>query len=258
MEQNEYLVDGADMTTVADAIREKGGTTEPLSFPDGMASAVRDIPSGGTDLSLGIAGATVGQIAKITEVDETGKPTKWEPVDMAGGESEYELVFSDEIKEDVGSYYRNTDMNGEPFSLTDVIVVIFTKAFAESTNNAGRGISFVESGKWAFNAFNISNSIPNNGSNFGKYDVSRVKLVNGYQTRTIYNVSQNSTNVFGTMQEASGNAPGMKYVQFLSDKEKLFSIANPKGAITCLKIVGYTNPLVSAGSIIKMYKRKGT
>lgn len=214
---------------------------------------------GGTDISLGIAGATVGQIAKITEVDETGKPTKWEPVDMAGwGESEYELVFSDEIKEDVGSYYRNTDMNGEPFSLTDVIVVIFTKAFAESTNNAGRGISFVESGKWAFNAFNISNSIPNNGSNFGKYDVSRVKLVNGYQTRTIYNVSQNSTNVFGTMQEVSGNAPGMKYVQFLSDKEKLFSIANPKGAITCLKIVGYVNPLVSAGSIIKMYKRKGT
>ena len=46
MAQNEYLVDGADMTTVADAIRAKGGTTAPLSFPEGMASAVRDIPSG--------------------------------------------------------------------------------------------------------------------------------------------------------------------------------------------------------------------
>ena len=32
MAQNEYLVDGADMTTVADAIRAKGGTTAPLSF----------------------------------------------------------------------------------------------------------------------------------------------------------------------------------------------------------------------------------
>lgn len=50
MAQNEYLVDGADMTTVADAIREKGGTTAPLSFPDGMAEAVRNIQSGG-DLS---------------------------------------------------------------------------------------------------------------------------------------------------------------------------------------------------------------
>ena len=46
MAQNEYLVDGADMTTVADAIRAKGGTTAPLSFPEGMASAVRDIQSG--------------------------------------------------------------------------------------------------------------------------------------------------------------------------------------------------------------------
>lgn len=40
----------------------------------------------GSDLSLGITGATVGQIAKITAVDTDGKPTKWEPVDMAGGE----------------------------------------------------------------------------------------------------------------------------------------------------------------------------
>lgn len=50
MAQNEYLVDGSDMTTVADAIREKGGTSEPLQFPDGMAAAVRNIKSGSADL----------------------------------------------------------------------------------------------------------------------------------------------------------------------------------------------------------------
>lgn len=47
----EYLVNGTDMTTVADAIREKGRTSEPLSFPEGMAKAVRNIQSGGGDLS---------------------------------------------------------------------------------------------------------------------------------------------------------------------------------------------------------------
>ncbi len=47
----EYLVQGASLTTVADAIREKGGTTAPLSFPEGMAEAVRNIQSGGGDLS---------------------------------------------------------------------------------------------------------------------------------------------------------------------------------------------------------------
>lgn len=46
----EYLVQGESITAVADAIREKSGTTAPLSFPAGMAEAVRNIQSGG-DLS---------------------------------------------------------------------------------------------------------------------------------------------------------------------------------------------------------------
>ena len=47
----DYLVQGASLTAVADAIRERGGTTAPLSFPAGMAEAVRNIQSGGGDLS---------------------------------------------------------------------------------------------------------------------------------------------------------------------------------------------------------------
>ena len=35
--------------------------------------------------TLGITGAAVGQIARITAVDSDGKPTAWEPVDMASG-----------------------------------------------------------------------------------------------------------------------------------------------------------------------------
>lgn len=47
----EYLVQDTSLTAVADAIRERGGTTAPLSFPDGMASAIRGIQNGGGDLS---------------------------------------------------------------------------------------------------------------------------------------------------------------------------------------------------------------
>ena len=36
-----------DLTVVADAIREKGGTSEQLEFPNGMADAVRAIEGGG-------------------------------------------------------------------------------------------------------------------------------------------------------------------------------------------------------------------
>ena len=45
-----------------------------------------DIPSG-TDISLNVTGATVGQTIKVKAVDADGKPTAWEAVDMAAGEA---------------------------------------------------------------------------------------------------------------------------------------------------------------------------
>lgn len=83
----EYLVQDTSLTAIADAIREKGGTTAPLSFPAGMAAAVRGIPSGGTDISLGLTAATVGQTVKVKAVDTDGKPTEWEAVDAVGAET---------------------------------------------------------------------------------------------------------------------------------------------------------------------------
>lgn len=42
----EYLTNDIELTSVADAIREKGGTSDPLTYPDGLASAVRAIQTG--------------------------------------------------------------------------------------------------------------------------------------------------------------------------------------------------------------------
>lgn len=42
---------------------------------------------GGTDISLGVT-ATVGQTIKVKAVDANGKPTAWEAVDMAAGDTE--------------------------------------------------------------------------------------------------------------------------------------------------------------------------
>ena len=46
-------------------------------------TGVKAVASGGsgTDIALGITGAAVGQIARITAVDDTGIPTAWEAVD---------------------------------------------------------------------------------------------------------------------------------------------------------------------------------
>lgn len=43
---------------------------------------------GGTDISLGVTGATVGQTIKVKAVDADGKPTAWEAVDMATSDAE--------------------------------------------------------------------------------------------------------------------------------------------------------------------------
>lgn len=63
-----------------------------------------------TDLSLGVTGATVGQIAKITAVDASGKPTAWAPVDLpSGGGNNWVKVYdgSSTIAEEVSSFEVN-------------------------------------------------------------------------------------------------------------------------------------------------------
>lgn len=49
---NEYSVNQSDLVSVADAIREKGGTSETLVFPDGFVGAVQAIQAGGGDFDF--------------------------------------------------------------------------------------------------------------------------------------------------------------------------------------------------------------
>ena len=60
----------ADMTTVADAIRSKGGTSEALAFPAGFVSAIEAIEAGG-----GGDGVIVEQATPTIKVDYNGKIT---------------------------------------------------------------------------------------------------------------------------------------------------------------------------------------
>lgn len=45
-----YKVSGTELTSIADAIREKGSTSAPLSFPDDFVSAIHDLPTSGAIL----------------------------------------------------------------------------------------------------------------------------------------------------------------------------------------------------------------
>lgn len=43
----EYLTNTTDLTKVASAIREKGGTSDPLVYPEGFVTAIGNIQTGG-------------------------------------------------------------------------------------------------------------------------------------------------------------------------------------------------------------------
>ena len=67
-------------------------TNESIPTAKAVYDALQDIdiPSC-TDISLNVTGATVGQTIKVKAVDADGKPTAWEAVDMAAGDT-WELL----------------------------------------------------------------------------------------------------------------------------------------------------------------------
>ncbi len=64
----------ADMTSVADAIRAKGGATEKMAWPAGFVSAVEGLQAGGADVS-GVTATEADVLAGKKFVDSGGTLT---------------------------------------------------------------------------------------------------------------------------------------------------------------------------------------
>lgn len=201
------------------------------------------------------SGASVGQIAKITAVDSSGKPTAWEAVDMPSGggtAEEYELIFTDTVTEDTAGYFRDTDANGNTFALKKVILIVFTPPYEESDTNYGRGVGFLPTTRWGHDCIgNLRNPIKSSAGGIGQYEVIFAEIIMGYQMCTARFESQNTTNVFSVMQPVTG--AGATGLQFVADATKLMQFSSPAGNMTCVKIVGYSQPIVAKNTQIKLY-----
>ena len=201
------------------------------------------------------SGASVGQIAKITAVDSSGKPTAWQAVDMPSGggtAEEYELIFTDTITEDTAGYFRDTDANGNTFALKKAILIVFTPPYEESDTSYGRGVGFLPTTKWGHDCIsNLRDSIKSSNGGTGNYDVIFAEIIMGYQMCTARFESQNMTNVFSVMQPVT--RAGATGLQFVGDATKLMQFSNPTGNMTCVKIVGYASPIIAKNTQIKLY-----
>lgn len=82
----EYLTNTTDLTKVASAIREKGGTSDPLVYPDGFVTAIQAIQTGtkpeqtksvtitsnGTTTVIPDEGKTLSSVSITTNVPTSG------------------------------------------------------------------------------------------------------------------------------------------------------------------------------------------
>ena len=92
------------VTTAVNAESTNGNVPTAKAVYDALQDI--GIPSG-TDISLNVTGATVGQTIKVKAVDADGKPTAWEAVDMAAGDTEvWEKVCQVTTTENVSFIYQ--------------------------------------------------------------------------------------------------------------------------------------------------------
>lgn len=67
----------SDLTSVANAIRTKGGTSAQLAFPAGFVSAIGDIPTGGGDPDENLLKNCAGEITDL-DLDCKGKSFRYD------------------------------------------------------------------------------------------------------------------------------------------------------------------------------------
>lgn len=98
------------------------------SAKDNLVAAINEAykSGGGVDTSLGIATAKVGQTIKVKSVDDSGKPTAWEAVDMASGGSgeTWELINTSVVPAETTKLTITQDLAGKPFAYYELKYVI--------------------------------------------------------------------------------------------------------------------------------------
>ena len=154
----EYSGDGVNwkqLIAVAELKGDKGdpgsGTTVDIVTPTAestdtqaaSAKAVWDMLGGGggtgTDISLGVTGASVGEIIKVKAVDDSGKPTAWEAAELG-----MRLIRAITLAEQTDRVDITTDENGNTFSLNEV----YCSVNAQSYTDTNERYYFLPNGRW--------------------------------------------------------------------------------------------------------------
>lgn len=250
-----------DLTSVANAIRTKGGTSASLAFPAGFVSAVQNIPTGTTptgtkQISITENGTTTEDVAAYANAEIT--------VDVQGGgaptDNEYAtgVVPSGSLNISTGIsvqvFYRRNNIT----KVTQTAGGVQARAFQEATGLQffiGTGTTYFYAqafkGCSGLEAVDIGNSYTHRFEveNFGQCSSLTVLVIRKNSVVAL----QGGINVFISTPFASDGTGGTLYVpQAL--------IASYQAATNWSTILGYANNSIHAieGSIYETQYADGT
>ena len=227
----------ADAKAVGDALAEKQPKGDYLTqneLPDMTAyrtAEAQDVIDAGKQDTLIQSGAAVGQIAKITAVDDTGKPTAWQAVDMPSGKQR--RIAEITVAEPVKKITVNKDINGNSFSLSEVSIF----AYAGEAEEVGYS--------YARFLVNENDSIGNFHLVVTKKTISCFFRIREDGTGMVVRTEQNEWNNFDKINLCSAR------VSYVLNGETNFG-----GAITDISMEhAHSDGLIAAGSTIIVWGR---
>ena len=161
---NEAAKSGGESYTLPQATAEAlgGVKADPATADDTQPVRIDDsgklvtAAGSGSDISLGLTSAAVGQTIKVKAIDESGKPTAWEAAEMAGG---WELITDITLTEDGGGAgILNVTRNdkGENFEYRQCMVCISGKVIDGWPKGAYISLELYESNKLTGSKASIS------------------------------------------------------------------------------------------------------
>lgn len=136
---------------MAETILEENSTL--IGEAQALAETLPDA-SGGTDISLGVTGASVGDIIKVKAVDASGKPTAWE----AAGNT-YHTLCTETLTEAVTTVQWTVDTDGRPFDLRNMHEVILLLKMPSKIKSSNMNFGVIGNGYAFANGQDFSQAI---------------------------------------------------------------------------------------------------
>lgn len=175
-----YIVSDTDLTSIADAIRTKGGTSAQLSFPNGFNTAIANIPTGLPIVTGEFTAQTTAGVQTIT-IPYTGNG--------------YPIALGIIVK---GGIENAEPFNSQRRSAAIGAMTIFKGTPSSKTSRYGvRGYIQKSGSSWSVN--NVNNFQPFNSSD--SPTASTLAFITNASVLSIYVSNTSTTNGFYSGQD---------------------------------------------------------